>query len=89
MCYPGKLQNTIFATTATDLSKKNSTFAEIMYKKNMEFSAQQLASLLNGTIEGDASVKVSNFSKIEEGKPTLTYYQIKNTNNTFTPQKLI
>jgi len=104
MCYPGKLQNTIFATTATDLSKKNSTFAEIMYKKNMEFSAQQLASLLNGTIEGDASVKVSNFSKIEEGKPsTLTFlsnpkyeqyiYTIKAdivlVNNDFKPKQAI
>ena len=40
----------------------------------MEFSAQQIASLLQGTIEGDPDVKVSNFSKIEEGKPgTLTF----------------
>ena len=39
----------------------------------MEFSAQQIAGFLNGTIEGDPNVKVSNFSKIEEGKPgTLT-----------------
>ncbi len=34
----------------------------------MEFSAQQIADLLNGTIEGDPSVKVKNLSKIEEGK---------------------
>ncbi len=33
----------------------------------MEFSAQQIADLLNGTIEGDASVTVNNLSKIEEG----------------------
>ena len=40
----------------------------------MEFSAQQIAGFLNGTIEGDPNVKVSNFSKIEEGKPgTLTF----------------
>lgn len=40
----------------------------------MEFSAQQIASFLNGTIEGDPEVKVCNFSKIEEGKPgTLTF----------------
>lgn len=40
----------------------------------MEFSAQQIASFINGTIEGDPNVKVSNFSKIEEGKPgTLTF----------------
>ena len=35
----------------------------------MEFSAQQIAGLLNGKIEGDESVKVSSLSKIEEGKP--------------------
>ena len=40
----------------------------------MEFSAQQIAGFINGTIEGDPNVKVSNFSKIEEGKPgTLTF----------------
>lgn len=35
----------------------------------MEFSAQQIAGLLNGVIEGDEHVKVSSLSKIEEGKP--------------------
>lgn len=40
----------------------------------MEFSAKQIAGLLNGTIEGDENVKVSNLSKIEEGKPgTLSF----------------
>lgn len=34
----------------------------------MEFSAQQIAQLLNGTVEGDANVTVNNLSKIEEGK---------------------
>lgn len=34
----------------------------------MEFSAQQLADLLQGRIEGDAQVKVNTLSKIEEGK---------------------
>jgi UDP-3-O-[3-hydroxymyristoyl] glucosamine N-acyltransferase len=34
----------------------------------MEFSAGQIAQLLNGTVEGDASVTVNNVSKIEEGK---------------------
>lgn len=33
----------------------------------MEFSAQQIADLLNGSIEGDASTTVNNLSKIEEG----------------------
>lgn len=40
----------------------------------MELSAQQIASFLGGTVEGNPEVKVSNFSKIEEGRPgTLTF----------------
>ncbi|MCF2659205.1 UDP-3-O-(3-hydroxymyristoyl)glucosamine N-acyltransferase [Parabacteroides distasonis] len=40
----------------------------------MEFTAQQIAAFLRGIVEGDPEVKVSNFSKIEEGKPgTLTF----------------
>ncbi|WP_029903741.1 UDP-3-O-(3-hydroxymyristoyl)glucosamine N-acyltransferase [Prevotella sp. 10(H)] len=40
----------------------------------MSFTAEQIATVLNGTIEGDPSVVVNNFSRIEEGKPgTLTF----------------
>ncbi|MFL5754092.1 MAG: UDP-3-O-(3-hydroxymyristoyl)glucosamine N-acyltransferase [Bacteroidia bacterium] len=40
----------------------------------MEFSAKQIAALLNGTIEGNPDATVINFSKIEEGKPkTLSF----------------
>ena len=40
----------------------------------MEFSAQQIAALLKGTVVGNPEVKVGNFSKIEEGKAgTLTF----------------
>ncbi len=40
----------------------------------MEFSAQQIAELLEGTIEGNPETKVNNLSKIEEGKPcTLSF----------------
>jgi UDP-3-O-[3-hydroxymyristoyl] glucosamine N-acyltransferase len=40
----------------------------------MEFSAQQIAHILKGKVEGDPEVKVNNFSKIEEGKQgTLTF----------------
>lgn len=40
----------------------------------MVFSAKQIADFLGGTIEGDTNVIVSNFSKIEEGKPgTLSF----------------
>lgn len=35
----------------------------------MEFTAKQIAGLLNGTVEGNEGVLVSSLSKIEEGKP--------------------
>lgn len=40
----------------------------------MKFTAQQIADILNGKIEGNAQVAVHSFSRIEEGKPgTLTF----------------
>lgn len=40
----------------------------------MEFSAQSIADLLKGTVDGNPDVKVNNVSKIEEGKPgTLSF----------------
>lgn len=35
----------------------------------MEFSAQQIAELIKGRVEGDANAKINTFAKIEEGKP--------------------
>ncbi len=35
----------------------------------MEFSAQQIAGIVGGTIEGNPAVKVNDFAKIEEGRP--------------------
>ncbi len=35
----------------------------------MEFSAQQIATLLGGNIEGNPEIKVNKLSKIEEGLP--------------------
>ena len=32
----------------------------------LEFSAQQIAIMIQGQVEGDASVTVTNFGKIEE-----------------------
>ena len=70
----------------------------------MEFSAQQIADFLKGTVVGDSSVKVNNLSKIEAGIPgTLTFlanpkyeqyiYTTKASivlvNNTFEPQEKI
>ena len=70
----------------------------------MEFTAQQIADFLGGKIEGDAQVKISSFSKIEDGKPgTLTFlanpkysefiYSTKASvvlvNNDFVPEKKI
>ena len=68
----------------------------------MEFTAQQIAGLLEGEIEGNAEAKVSDMAKIEEGLPgTITFlanpkyeeyiYTTKATialvNKTFTPEK--
>ena len=40
----------------------------------MEFSADQIAQLINGTIEGNPDTTVNNVSKIEEGSPgTLSF----------------
>ncbi len=40
----------------------------------MKYSAQQIADYLDGTVEGDATVTVSDFAKIEEAKKgTLTF----------------
>ena len=40
----------------------------------MEFSAQHIAGFLNGIVEGNPDTRVSNLSKIEEGKPgTMTF----------------
>jgi UDP-3-O-[3-hydroxymyristoyl] glucosamine N-acyltransferase len=40
----------------------------------MVFTAQQIAGILQGKVEGDKDVAVSDFSKIEDGKPnTLTF----------------
>lgn len=35
----------------------------------MEFTAEQIAALVNGKIEGDGSVAINDFAKIEEGVP--------------------
>jgi UDP-3-O-[3-hydroxymyristoyl] glucosamine N-acyltransferase len=48
----------------------------------MEFSAQQIAQLLNGTIEGNENITVNNLSKIEEGLPnTLSFLSNPKYNN--------
>lgn len=40
----------------------------------LSYTAEQIASVLNGTVEGDPTVIVNSFSKIEEGKPgSLTF----------------
>jgi len=70
----------------------------------MEFSASQIAEVINGKIEGDPNAKINYVSKIEEGKPgTLSFlanpkytqyiYQtgasIVIVGNDFTPEKKI
>ncbi len=40
----------------------------------MEFSAQQIADMLQGIVEGDPNITVNNLSKIDDGKPgTLSF----------------
>jgi UDP-3-O-[3-hydroxymyristoyl] glucosamine N-acyltransferase len=57
----------------------------------MEFSAQSIAELLGGLVDGDEDVKVTDISKIEEGKPgTLTFLaNPKYTNFIYTTQASI
>lgn len=43
--------------------------SKFILKSGMELSANQLAALVHGTVEGDGDVKVSTFAKIEEGHP--------------------
>ena len=50
----------------------------------MEFSAEQIAGILNGEILGDAEVKVNDLAKIEEGKKEHSvFYLIQNTKSIF------
>ena len=35
----------------------------------MEFTANQIASFIQGKVEGDENATVNTFAKIEEGKP--------------------
>jgi UDP-3-O-[3-hydroxymyristoyl] glucosamine N-acyltransferase len=40
----------------------------------MEFKVKDIASILNGTVEGDGEIKLHNISKIDQGEPgTLTF----------------
>lgn len=40
----------------------------------MEFTAAEIAQFVHGTVDGDGAVRVSDFAKIEEGRPgTLTF----------------
>ncbi len=48
----------------------------------MEFSAAQIAELLQGVVEGDHNIKVNNISKIEDGSPgTLSFLANPKYNN--------
>ena len=48
----------------------------------MEFTAQQIATLLNGSVEGNENASVNNVSKIEEGLPnTLSFLANPKYNN--------
>jgi len=54
-----------------DLRQKCDTFARLnkkIAKPSMEYTAKQLAQVLNGDVEGDPKVKVSSVAKIEEAQ---------------------
>jgi len=70
----------------------------------MEFTAQQIADLINGEIEGNGEEKIRDISKIEEGRPgTLTFLSnpkyeqhiydthasVVIVNKTFAPEKTV
>jgi UDP-3-O-[3-hydroxymyristoyl] glucosamine N-acyltransferase len=70
----------------------------------MEFTAQQISELINGTIEGDKNQIIRDVSKIEEGRPeTLTFLanpkyeqhiygteaSVVIVNNSFKPEKQV
>ena len=38
----------------------------------MEFTAQQIAQFVKGSVEGDANATVNTFAKIEEGRKALS-----------------
>lgn len=44
------------------------TDAQESYHK-MQFTAEQIAAMVGGTVEGDGNIAVSTFAKIEEGRP--------------------
>lgn len=49
-------------------------FQLFIYLCSMEFSAQQIAALIGGKIEGDPNVKIKTLAKIEEAQPgSLTF----------------
>jgi UDP-3-O-[3-hydroxymyristoyl] glucosamine N-acyltransferase len=55
-------------------NKNNCTLQRFLIIHTMEFTAQQIASLLSGTVEGNPEASVSNVSRIEEGSPgTLSF----------------
>ncbi len=54
----------------------------------MEFTAEMIAGLLGGTVEGDKTAAVHTVSSIEGGKRgSLTYLTNPNTNSSSTPPK--
>ncbi len=68
--------NVNFDAVFSELRYLRKIFATFAPKfSSMEFTARQIAEYLQGEIEGDPSVKVHGFSKIEEGRPgTLSFF---------------
>lgn len=86
ICSPGQPLKRVqgdgrFLTSKPGVS--NSNFINfIPYNFYMEFSAEQIAHLLQGTVEGNKNATVSNISKIEEGQAnTLSFLANPKYNN--------
>ena len=53
----------------------------------MNFTADQISHLVNGTVVGDGSVTVNTFAKIEEGHAgALSFLPIPNIHTAYTQQ---
>ena len=54
----------------------------------MKFTAAQIAQILNGTVDGDATIEVSQLAKIEEGTLGSLYF-LANPKCTHLPPSLL
>ena len=55
----------------------------------MEYSAKEIADMLGGKVEGDGSVMISKFARIEYGEPgAISFLANPNMSNTYIQARL-